>query len=165
MSAPRDPPNRHRVHAEGATFEVEETSGVAFAEATGRVPTSRDPAPSPSPRRPAPRPGKAGVALFAAAGALAAVAGLFWSRRPRASRDARPVDARPRLAADARQPPPREATPAALAGPVPDAIPLTGEEDPLVEVDNPEFTAIVAEFMRTERAASADEARSERPAQ
>ncbi len=42
--------------------------------------------------------------------------------------------------------------PEPLHEPLPDGIPMTGEEDPLVEVEDPEFAEIAAEFMRSERA-------------
>lgn len=42
--------------------------------------------------------------------------------------------------------------PEPLHEPLPDDIPMTGEEDPLVEVEDPEFADIAAEFMRSERA-------------
>ena len=42
--------------------------------------------------------------------------------------------------------------PEALHKPLPDDIPMTGEEDPLVEVEDPEFAEIAAEFLRSERA-------------
>lgn len=35
--------------------------------------------------------------------------------------------------------------------PLPDDIPMAGEEDPLVEVEDPDFAPIAAEFMRSER--------------
>lgn len=60
-----------------------------------------------------------------------------------------------RLALDAQAPTPREGTAAPFAAPIPDSIPMTGEEDPLVEVDNPDFADVVAEFMRSERRADA----------
>lgn len=59
------------------------------------------------------------------------------------------------LAMDAQAAAPREGTAAPFAAPIPDSIPMTGEEDPLVEVDNPDFADIVAEFMRSERRADA----------
>ncbi|MFD1786639.1 hypothetical protein ACFSC3_03540 [Sphingomonas floccifaciens] len=47
-------------------------------------------------------------------------------------------------------------TPEPLHKPLPDDIPMTGEEDPLVEVEDPDFAPIAAEFMRSERAKKAD---------
>lgn len=67
-----------------------------------------------------------------------------------------PPRARPELerlnqVIDAQEPLRDEGNAAPLAEPVPDSIPMTGEEDPIVEVDDPEFMQIVAEFMRSER--------------
>ncbi|HET9510640.1 MAG TPA: hypothetical protein VFO80_05765 [Sphingomonas sp.] len=39
--------------------------------------------------------------------------------------------------------------------PLPDDIPMTGEEDPLVEVEDPAFAEIAVEFLRSERAKKA----------
>ncbi|WP_343518461.1 hypothetical protein [Sphingomonas sp.] len=60
-----------------------------------------------------------------------------------------------RLVMDAQAVAPREGTAAPFAAPIPESIPMTGEEDPLVEVDNPDFADVVAEFMRSERRAGA----------
>lgn len=151
--------NRHQVQGERSTFQVEEASGVAFAEATGRAASPPDPLPvlsaDPVPKR---LPTASNLALPAAAAAIAAWLGLLLFRRFRRDLptqdlhpDARHADERANLAADAQRPPPGDGTAAPLAAPMPDEIPMTGEEDPLVEVDNPEFSAVVAEFMRSER--------------
>ena len=58
-----------------------------------------------------------------------------------------------RMVVDAQSVPCRDGTATPLAAPIPDSIPMTGEEDPLVEVDNPDFADVVAEFMRSERRA------------
>jgi len=42
--------------------------------------------------------------------------------------------------------------PEPLPDPLPDGIAMTGEEDPLVEVEDPDFAPIAAEFLRSERA-------------
>lgn len=143
---------RHKIPGEHGTIEVEETSGVAFAEATGRVATPRK-------SRLVPEGGTAGqssraaraLALIAAAGALAAALAVIMSRRKETADDGRHADERRHLATDAQDPPPQAGTATPLASPIPDEIPMTGEEDPLVEVDNPEFASVVAEFMRSER--------------
>ncbi len=46
--------------------------------------------------------------------------------------------------------------PDALHKPLPDVIPMTGEEDPLFEVEDPDFAPIAAEFLRSERARKAE---------
>ncbi|ODP36525.1 hypothetical protein [Sphingomonas turrisvirgatae] len=63
--------------------------------------------------------------------------------RPEAERLHQVIDAQGPLMRDGKRAP--------LAEPLPDAVPMTGEEDPIVEVDDPEFVEIVAEFMRSER--------------
>ncbi|PVX27944.1 hypothetical protein [Sphingomonas pokkalii] len=55
----------------------------------------------------------------------------------------------PAPAAETRQPLPREGRVDALAGPQPDGIPMTGEEDPLVEVE--QFSEAVRRFSESER--------------
>lgn len=68
-----------------------------------------------------------------------------------------------RLVVDAQGAVRGEGTAAPFAAPIPDSIPMTGEEDPLVEVDNPDFAEVVAAFMQSERdadVAPGDTARS-----
>ena len=58
-------------------------------------------------------------------------------------------------AADPQAAPPRKGQVDSLAGPMPDGIPMTGEEDPLAEVDDAVFAPVVAEFVASERAQKA----------
>ncbi|MDQ0249649.1 hypothetical protein J2W22_001696 [Sphingomonas kyeonggiensis] len=51
---------------------------------------------------------------------------------------------------DRQGPPPRDGAVDALAGAEPDDIPMTGEEDPLAEVSDGDFSDVVAEFARSE---------------
>jgi hypothetical protein len=74
----------------------------------------------------------------------------------------RPIAERLNQVIDSQRAPPHEGSAAPLAAPVPDAIPMTGEEDPLVEVDDPEFAAVVAEYMRSEHRADAAHGESSR---
>lgn len=52
---------------------------------------------------------------------------------------------------DRQTEPPRDGKPDFLAGHQPDGIPMTGEEDPLCEVDDPGFAESVAAFAASER--------------
>lgn len=63
----------------------------------------------------------------------------------------RQPDERLALARDKQRSPEREGRVDVFAGPEPDGIPMTGEEDPLAEVDTDDFPDIVAEFAATER--------------
>ena len=63
----------------------------------------------------------------------------------------RPGDEQANLVRDRQDPPPNDGRPAALAGAEPDGIPQTGEEDPLVEVHDPDFAPSVAAFAASER--------------
>jgi hypothetical protein len=51
---------------------------------------------------------------------------------------------------DEQAPPPREGKVDALAGNAPDDIPMTGEEDPLAEVSDGDFSEVVAAFAQSE---------------
>lgn len=55
------------------------------------------------------------------------------------------------MAPDRRGPPPRDGKSDFLARLDPDGIPMTGEEDPLAEVDHLTFAPIAAEFVASER--------------
>jgi hypothetical protein len=90
--------------------------------------------------------------------ALLRQAGRLAEQLPRAEHEparARPEAERLNQIIDAQEPLLHEGESAPLAEPVPDSIPMTGEEDPIVEVDDPEFAQVVAEFMRSERDARA----------
>lgn len=67
------------------------------------------------------------------------------------------ADERDALARDRQTPPSREARVDALAGSEPDDIPMTGEEDPLAEVDTGDFAEVVAEFAASERRGRGDQ--------
>lgn len=69
----------------------------------------------------------------------------------------RTADERDALARDQQTPPSREGRVDALAGPEPDDIPMTGEEDPLAEVDTGDFAEVVAEFAASERRGRGDQ--------
>jgi len=56
---------------------------------------------------------------------------------------------------DRQGPPPRDGEVDALAGRQPDGIPMTGEEDPLAEVSEGDFSAVVAAFAKSEQQAQA----------
>jgi len=66
-------------------------------------------------------------------------------------------------AADPQAAPPRKGQVDSLAGPMPDGIPMTGEEDPLAEVDDAVFAPVVAEFVASERAQKAQPGGREAP--
>ena len=59
-----------------------------------------------------------------------------------------------RFSIDRQTSPPRHGAPDFLAGPQPDGIAMTGEEDPFAEVDDPDFAASVAAFVASERSGS-----------
>lgn len=52
---------------------------------------------------------------------------------------------------DEQAPPPREGKVDAPAGNAPEDIPMTGEEDPLAEVSDGDFSEVVAEFAQSEQ--------------
>ena len=55
------------------------------------------------------------------------------------------------MARNRQGPPPRDGEADFLAGPDPDGIQMTGEEDPLAEVDHHAFATIAAEVVASER--------------
>jgi AcrR family transcriptional regulator len=87
---------------------------------------------------------------------------LLASTAAESGNAARPSGERLSQVIDAQRAPPHDGSSAPLAAPVPDAIPMTGEEDPLVEVDDPDFAAVVAEYMRSEHRAETAEDESPR---
>lgn len=65
--------------------------------------------------------------------------------------DGRHFDERAALARDRQETPDRIGRVDVFAGREPDGIPMTGEEDPLAEVDTDGFADIIAEFAATEK--------------
>lgn len=59
--------------------------------------------------------------------------------------------------------PPRDGQVDVFAGPEPDGIPMTGEEDPLAEVDDGSFGETVAAFAKSEHEAMRQGERPARP--